>query len=132
MATLKELRKRSYLTQAELSRAANVPRESISRFEKGRKKPGKQTLAALARALRVAPSQIHFQDTPKAGEKTTIQSRKKSDREQLVLFRLILQNGIRDLLAEVPETTLRRYFGTRRMVDFILETLKQSGPPPGR
>ena len=60
MPTLKELRKKSYFSQEGLAKEANVPRESISRYENGRKKPSPKTIQALAKALRVDPKQIQF------------------------------------------------------------------------
>ena len=60
MPTLRELRKRSYLSQEGLAKEAHITRESISRFENGRKKPSPKTIQALAKALRVDPRQIQF------------------------------------------------------------------------
>jgi transcriptional regulator with XRE-family HTH domain len=119
MPTLRELRIRSYLSQEELARVSSVPRESISRFENGHKKPGRKTLQALALALGVEPVQISFS---KNGQSEPMaESGNASTKEKLVLFRLVLDNGIRQLLPAVPDQTLNRYFGKKKIVDYIVK-----------
>jgi transcriptional regulator with XRE-family HTH domain len=121
MPTLKELRKRSYLSQEELARAASIPRESISRYENGHKKPGHNTLTALANALKVEPKQIHFPRESCSEAAQESPKKATSNRQQLELFRLVIDNGIRDLLPEVPEQAIQRFFGKKRIIDYVAQ-----------
>jgi transcriptional regulator with XRE-family HTH domain len=119
MPTLRELRKRSYLSQEGLAREAKVPRESISRYENGRKKPSQRTIQSLARALRVDPKQIQFPKDPGVDTVAEPVQRTSLPRERLELFRLVLDNGIRNLLPDVPETLILKYFGKKKIIDYI-------------
>jgi transcriptional regulator with XRE-family HTH domain len=55
---LRELRSRAGLTQAELSRKAGLAQPSVSRLERGLKKPGLATAQALAAALGVSLARL--------------------------------------------------------------------------
>ena len=57
-ARLKRFRKVQRLTQADLARLAGISRVSLARIEAGTHSPRLETLKALARALKVSPSQL--------------------------------------------------------------------------
>jgi len=60
MPTLKELRIRKVMSQADLSRESGVTVSAICRLEKGERSPQFVTIRKLARALNVEPSEIEF------------------------------------------------------------------------
>jgi transcriptional regulator with XRE-family HTH domain len=60
MATLKELRIRKVMSQADLSRESGVTVSAICRLERGERKPRFVTIRKLARALNVDPGEIDF------------------------------------------------------------------------
>lgn len=60
MPTLKELRERQFLSQADVGNRAGVGRDTINRLEKGRQKPRFVTIRKLAEALGVEPRDIDF------------------------------------------------------------------------
>jgi transcriptional regulator with XRE-family HTH domain len=60
MATLKELRIRKVMSQADLSRASGVTVSAICRLERGERKPRFVTIRKLALALNVDPGEIDF------------------------------------------------------------------------
>ncbi len=60
MYTLKELRKKSFLTQEELAKKANISRYTVTRIESGKAKPSISSARALAKALKVKPGEIDY------------------------------------------------------------------------
>jgi transcriptional regulator with XRE-family HTH domain len=126
MPTLKELRKRSYLSQEELAKAAGIPRESISRYENGHKHPGANSLNALAKALKVQPTQIQVKRPTEAENDSPQKKKTPPTREQLELFQLVIDNGIRDLLPEVSDQAICRFFGKKKIVDYVAKIKSQS------
>lgn len=61
MPTLRELREKAVLSQAELAERSGVSRWTISDLEQGaRKKPYPRTILKLARALRCKPQEIEI------------------------------------------------------------------------
>ena len=65
MATLRELRKKQILTQAELADKAGVGRMTVGRLERGEPVEARpSTIRKLARALKVKPQEI---DLPPRG-----------------------------------------------------------------
>ena len=60
MPTLRELRGRAVLTQAELAELAGVTPATVSDLEMGKRKPRPSTIRKLGKALRVKPSEIEF------------------------------------------------------------------------
>ena len=60
MATLKELRIKKVLSQADLSRESGVTVNSICRLERGERKPRFVTIRKLAKALNIDPGDIDF------------------------------------------------------------------------
>ncbi|MFC2044058.1 helix-turn-helix transcriptional regulator [Chloroflexota bacterium] len=60
MKSLKELRLKHYLSQAELARKAGLSTATINRLENGRRKPNFHTIRVLAKALGVEPGDIEF------------------------------------------------------------------------
>lgn len=127
MATLKELRKRSHLTQEALAKVTKIPQESISRFENGRRKPGPKSLSALAGALGVDPKQIQFTKEQQADFLSMAPKRAVSAGERLTRLRLALDNEIRELLPGISENNIRKFFGQRKIADYVLKIL--SGTP---
>jgi transcriptional regulator with XRE-family HTH domain len=67
MATLKELRRRAPMTQAELSAASGVSRQTISEIENGHGDTRPSTVRRLAKALRVKPQDLDL-PAPRAGD----------------------------------------------------------------
>ena len=63
MATLKDIRHKRCISQADLSQRAGVAESTICRLERGHQKPTFRTIRKLAAALEVDPSEIEF--TPK-------------------------------------------------------------------
>lgn len=57
-ANLRELRKRSELTQEELAARAGLQPGEISRIEHGKRDPRVSTLLRLAKALKVPPGRL--------------------------------------------------------------------------
>jgi len=60
MPSLKELRGKHLLTQAELAKKAGISRDTLNQVERGRQKPSFLTLRKLAAALGVEPEEIEF------------------------------------------------------------------------
>ena len=60
MSTLKELRLKQFISQADLAEKAGVAAETINRLETGKRKPSFRTIRKLATALGVEPSDIEF------------------------------------------------------------------------
>lgn len=60
MYTLRELRLKSFLTQEELAKKANISRYTVTRLESGKMKPSISSARALAKALKVKPGDISF------------------------------------------------------------------------
>jgi len=60
MATLRQLRDKAVLTQAELASLAHVTPSTVSDLEASKRKPRPSTVRKLARALKVKPSSIEF------------------------------------------------------------------------
>ena len=60
MATLRELREGTVLTQAELAKLAGVTPATVSDLEIGKRKPRPSTVRKLAKALRVKAPEIEF------------------------------------------------------------------------
>ncbi len=60
MSSLKKLRLKNYLSQAELARKAGLSTITINRLENGRTKPAFKTVRVLAKALGVEPGEIEF------------------------------------------------------------------------
>lgn len=60
MYTFKQLRLRSFLTQAELATKSRVCRDTVNQVERGKQKPAIRTVRKLARALKVKPGEIRF------------------------------------------------------------------------
>ena len=60
MATLRQLREKAVLTQAELARLADVTPSTVSDLEANKRKARPSTVRRLAKALRVKPSAIEF------------------------------------------------------------------------
>lgn len=60
MDKLVYIRKKQFLTQRELATLTGMSPSTINRIEKGLQKPTFKTIKALARALKVEPSDIYF------------------------------------------------------------------------
>ena len=60
MATLRELRERAVLTQAELAQLAGVTPATVSDLEMGKRRPRPSTIRKLAKTLKVKASEIEF------------------------------------------------------------------------
>ena len=60
MSTLKELRLKSFISQADLAEKAGIATETINRLERGKRKPSFRTIHKLAEALGVEPGEINF------------------------------------------------------------------------
>jgi transcriptional regulator with XRE-family HTH domain len=60
MATLKEMRIKKIMSQADLSRESGVTTSAICRLEQGQSKPRFVTIRKLAKALGVEPDSIDF------------------------------------------------------------------------
>lgn len=124
MPTLRDLRKRSYLSQAALAEKAGISRETISRYETGHQKPSSRNIAILvklAEVLHVKPEKLNFPEKPKLtqafpGIKTTDQPK-----DQLELFVFTLDNGIREMLGDISPKTIRNHFGQETIADYILK-----------
>ena len=61
LATLRELRERAVLTQAELARLAGVTPATVSDLEMGKRKPRPSTIRKLGKALKIRASDIEFE-----------------------------------------------------------------------
>ena len=121
MPTLKELRKRSYLNQEALATKANMARETINRYETGRATPSPQAVQALAKALKVKPDLIQFTPQNKKGSPSLDEERIIKPQERIDVFLLTLDNGIRDILQDVPNRTIRKFFGDKSLSEYILK-----------
>jgi transcriptional regulator with XRE-family HTH domain len=60
MATLREIRIKRVMSQADLSRESGVTTNAICRLEQGKRKPRFVTIRKLAKALGVEPDSIDF------------------------------------------------------------------------
>jgi DNA-binding XRE family transcriptional regulator len=60
MPSLKTLRLRKLLTQAELAEKAGICRDTANQVERGKQEPEIRTIRKLARALKVKPGEIRF------------------------------------------------------------------------
>lgn len=60
MPTLRELRERAVLTQAELADLAGVTPATVSDLEMGKRKPRPSTIRKLGKALKVKAAEIEF------------------------------------------------------------------------
>ena len=60
MSTLKELRLKLFISQADLADKAEIATETVNRLEKGKRKPSFKTIRKLAKALGVEPAEIEF------------------------------------------------------------------------
>ncbi len=60
MCTLRELRLKLFITQAELAAKTGITTETVNRLEKGKRKPSLKTIRKLAKALGVEPGEIKF------------------------------------------------------------------------
>ena len=60
MATLRELRERRFISQADLSAKTGIAESTINRLERGRQKPRLVTIRKLAKALGVEPGDVDF------------------------------------------------------------------------
>ena len=60
MSSLKELRLKQFVSQAELARKAGLATATVNRLENGRRKPSFITIRKLAKALGVEPGEIGF------------------------------------------------------------------------
>ncbi len=60
MGTLKELRLKLFISQADLAEKAEIATETVNRLERGKRKPSFKTIRKLAKALGVEPAEIEF------------------------------------------------------------------------
>ena len=60
MSTLKELRLKLFIGQADLAEKAEIATETVNRLERGKRKPSFKTIRKLAKALGVEPAEIEF------------------------------------------------------------------------
>ena len=60
MSTLKELRLKLFISQADLADKAEIATETVNRLERGKRKPSFKTIRKLAKALGVEPAEIEF------------------------------------------------------------------------
>lgn len=60
MATIRELRLRNFLSQAELAEKVGVGVLSVSRWENGKQRPQLRTIRKIAKVLKVDPKDIEF------------------------------------------------------------------------
>jgi len=60
VATLKEIRTKRVMSQADLSRASGVTTNAICRLEQGKRKPRFVTIRKLAKALDIEPDLIEW------------------------------------------------------------------------
>lgn len=60
MSTLRELRLKLCMTQAELAQMAGVCRDTVNQIERGEQRPALRTIRKLAKALKVNPGDIEF------------------------------------------------------------------------
>ena len=60
MGTLKELRLKLFVSQAELAEKAGIAAETVNRLERRKRKPSFITIRKLAKALGVEPGEIEF------------------------------------------------------------------------
>lgn len=60
---IRELRKRKFLSQAELAEQAGLGRETVARLETGKNQPHGKTVRALATALGVEPQELIKEET---------------------------------------------------------------------
>jgi len=60
MGTLKELRLKLFVSQAELAKKAGIAAETVNRLERGKRKPSFITIRKLAKALEVEPGEIEY------------------------------------------------------------------------
>ncbi len=118
MPTLKELRKRRRLSQDMLAQMSNIYRETICRIEIGIEMPNPYTINKLAEALRVKPEMI---SCPGIQKENLPKDDLTSQQDQLELFVWEMDNEIRDILHDVPDQMISKYFGKKKIVDYILE-----------
>ncbi len=64
MATLKEVRLRQFLTQADLAQSSGIAETTICKLETGKHIPRISTMRRLARALGVLPGDIEWPTLP--------------------------------------------------------------------
>ena len=60
MATIRELRLKRFLSQAELAERVGVGIVSVSRWETGKQRPQLRTIRKIAKVLKVNPEDIEF------------------------------------------------------------------------
>ncbi len=60
MPTLKQLREKQFISQADLSHKTGIAVSTICRLENGQQKPRFVTIRKLAKALKVEPGDIEF------------------------------------------------------------------------
>ncbi|HEX7475559.1 MAG TPA: helix-turn-helix transcriptional regulator [Dehalococcoidales bacterium] len=129
MPTLRDLRKRSYLTQEALARKAGMARETLSRYESGHRKPSErniQILTKLAEVLHVKLENISFPEKPKIPQSPSGAYVPISPKERLELFVFTLDNAIRDVLQDVPERKIRELFGNTQIMEYILKVRSEN------
>lgn len=85
MPTLKELRKKSFLTQEELAQKAKLSRYTVTRVECGNQKPGTTVIRALAKALKVRQKDIEFP--------TKLQTTKSTDIDRQVSDKIMVPSS---------------------------------------
>lgn len=62
---IKYFRKKQGLSQTQLAEIVNIEMKSLSRIESGHNYPQCENLVAIARALKVAPWQLYFDEAEK-------------------------------------------------------------------
>ncbi len=62
---IKYFRKKQGLSQTQLAEIVNIEMKSLSRIESGHNYPQCENLVAIARALKVAPWQLYFDESEK-------------------------------------------------------------------
>ncbi len=65
--TLKEARRRRFLSQRELAAQSGISRLTISLIEQGRTRPHPKTARELARALELDPNDVAWPESPEEG-----------------------------------------------------------------
>ena len=77
MATLKELRIKRVMSQADLSRESGVTVSAICRLERGERQPRFVTIRKLAKALKVDPGEIEFKPIVRTINVSPIRARER-------------------------------------------------------
>jgi transcriptional regulator with XRE-family HTH domain len=129
MPTLRDLRKRSYMTQETLAQKAGIARETLSRYETGYRKPSPRNiviLAKLAKVLHVKLETISFPEKPKIPQSSSEEYTLASPKERLELFVFTLNNGIREMLHDVPERKIRELFDNTQIAEYILKVRSEN------